>query len=279
MQSRFKERLSSQTDPQELEEFMKQNNLDHDISAQEPKQPEEPAKETRQERTPLHDAAECGYANFAITFNEHRDGINAVDAKGRTPLHVAVQAKQEAEQEAEQEEMVRLLIERGANVNIKDQDGLTPLHLAVVLRSATLAPLLVQAGANLHAVDAKGQTPLHAAIQAGKDEMVCLLIERGVDVNIKDQDGLTPLHLAIALRSVTLVSLLLQAGANPRAEDADGHTPFLFAHMFEEDEILELCLGTKCSKAEAGPSSTLRRLLANMRPWAMVRSVVFRQSD
>ncbi|KAF7114226.1 hypothetical protein CNMCM5793_007804 [Aspergillus hiratsukae] len=273
MQSRFKERLSYQTDPEELEEFMMQNNLDHDTSAQEP---EEPAKQiNRQERTPLHDAAEFGYPNFAITFIEHGDDINAVDAKGRTPLHAAVQA--------EQEEMVRFLIQRGADVNKKDKDGLTPLHLAVVLRSVTLARLLLQAGANPRAEDARGRTPLHAAVQAWQEEkelqtqqeeVVRLLIQRGADVNMKDKDGLTPLHLAVVLRSLTLPRLLLQAGANPRAEDADGHTPFLFAYLFDEDEILELFLGTKPLKLEAGPSSTLRRHLVNLRPLAMIRSML-----
>jgi ankyrin repeat protein len=151
MQSRFKEKLSYQTDPQELEKLMKQNSLSPETSAQESSKPEDPEKQIRRERTALHDAAEFGYPNFALTFIEHGDDINAVDAKGRSPLHVAVQAGQE--------EMVRLLVERGADVNIKDDDGLTPLHFAVVLRSVTLARLLVQAGANPRAANAHGHTP------------------------------------------------------------------------------------------------------------------------
>ncbi|GIJ86650.1 hypothetical protein Asppvi_005542 [Aspergillus pseudoviridinutans] len=164
MQSRFKERLSYQTNPQELEQFMKQNKTKHDTRAQEPSKPEEPAKQLRQERTALHDAAEFGYPNFALTFIEHGDDINAVDAKGRTPLHVAVQA--------EREEMVLLLIEKGADVNTKDNDGLTPLHFAVVLRSLALARLLLQAGANPRAENAYGHTPFLFAYLFGENEIL-----------------------------------------------------------------------------------------------------------
>jgi ankyrin repeat protein len=165
MQSRFKERLYYQTNPQELEQFMMQK-LDRSTSAQEfqsPK-PEDPEKQIRQERTALHDAAEFGYPNFALTFIEHGDDVNAVDAKGRSPLHVAVQAGQE--------EMVRLLIERGADVNIKDDDGLTPLRFAVVLRSVALARLLVQAGANPRAGNAHGHTPFLFAYLFEENEIL-----------------------------------------------------------------------------------------------------------
>jgi ankyrin repeat protein len=164
MQSRFKEKLSYQTDPQELEKFMKQNSLSPETSAQESPKPEDPEKQIRQERTALHDAAEFGYLNFALTFIEHGDDINAVDAKGRSPLHVAVQAGQE--------EMVRLLVERGADVNIKDDDGLTPLHFAVVLRSVALARLLVQAGANPRAGNAHGHTPFLFAYLFEENEIL-----------------------------------------------------------------------------------------------------------
>lgn len=135
MQSRFKERLSYQGNPQELETFMKRK-LERSTSAQESPKPEDPEKQTRQERTALHDAAEFGYPNFALTFIEQGNDINAVDAKGRAPLHVAVQAGQE--------EVAHLLIKKGADVNVHDNDGLTPLHFAVVLRSVALARLLVQ---------------------------------------------------------------------------------------------------------------------------------------
>ncbi|GIK05444.1 hypothetical protein Aspvir_009554 [Aspergillus viridinutans] len=161
MQSRFKERLSYQTNPQELEKFMKQSNLDHSTRAEEPEKPE---KQICQERTALHDAAEFGYPNFALTFIEHGDAINAVDAKGCTPLHIAVQAGQE--------EMVRLLIQRGADVNIKDNDGLTPLHFAVVLRSVSLARLLVQAGANPRTENVHGHTPFLFAYLFEENEIL-----------------------------------------------------------------------------------------------------------
>ena len=163
MQFRFKERLSYQGTPQELETFMKRK-LERSTSAQESPKPEDPEKQTRQERTALHDAAEFGYPNFALTFIEQGNDINAVDAKGRAPLHVAVQAGQE--------EVANLLIKKGADVNVHDNDGLTPLHFAVVLRSVALARLLVQAGAHPRAENAHGHTPFLFAYLFEEDEIL-----------------------------------------------------------------------------------------------------------
>nr|CAD7409340.1 unnamed protein product [Timema poppensis] len=102
---------------------------------------------------------------------------------GRTPLHLAVKGGFL--------DCVKLLIEAGADTNVKDEKGITPVLLA---------------GAGVQPNDAN-------AIER-YETIVKLLIEAGADVNVRNVDsGTTPLHHAAILRSVVATQYLLDAGA------------------------------------------------------------------
>ena len=84
---------------------------------------------------------------------------------------------------------------------------------------------LVQAGANIYAVDTEGNTPLHRA--AGQDNLQAIEVlaaEFGADVNSKNKKGETPLHLS---SSPKVINLLAQAGAKIDARDNKSRTPLL----------------------------------------------------
>jgi len=102
--------------------------------------------------------------------------------KELTPLHLAALYCHE--------QVVRALIEAGADVDAKDALGLTPLHYA---SCASVAALLLDAGADVDAAGATGLTPLHLALDR---PLARLLIARGADKNKRDACGNTPLHLA-----------------------------------------------------------------------------------
>ena len=63
--------------------------------------------------------------------------------------------------------MVELLLENGADTDIKRAGGLTPLHLAARKGRARIAKLLLESGANPHEADDKGETPADAAEKSG----------------------------------------------------------------------------------------------------------------
>lgn len=87
-----------------------------------------------------------------------------------TPLHYAVLSGRE---------MVELLIEKGANINMVSEDGPTLLHYAAAFSDKReVVELLIKEGANVDAVDDNGNTPLFSAALSGKREMVELLIEK-----------------------------------------------------------------------------------------------------
>lgn len=72
------------------------------------------------------------------------------------PMHFAVNSSVE---------MIQLLIEHGADVNVKDEKGKTPLHITAVTPSVEKMQLLIEHGADVNAVDANGKTPLDYALQ------------------------------------------------------------------------------------------------------------------
>ena len=84
-------------------------------------------------------------------------------------------------------DIVRALVERGADVNV-DKDGNTPLHrLAASYRVDFVVPaikVLIDAGADINRrADADGRTPLHVAVAMKITPNVKLLLESGAGVS------------------------------------------------------------------------------------------------
>ena len=97
-------------------------------------------------------------------------------------------------------EVVRSLLDGGADVNAARGDGLTALHAAAERGHLDVAKLLISAGAELDAGTRIGRyTPLHLAGRGGHGRVVGALVEAGADVNATTSNtGVTPVHLAAA---------------------------------------------------------------------------------
>ncbi|MGK7939376.1 MAG: ankyrin repeat domain-containing protein, partial [Crocosphaera sp.] len=77
-------------------------------------------------------------------------------------------------------EVVKLLINQGASVNVADEEGKSPLHYAV--RTETkIAKVLIDNQANINALDEDSKTPLVRATDVGNLEGVELLIKKGAN--------------------------------------------------------------------------------------------------
>ncbi len=92
------------------------------------------------------------------------------------------------------QEIVKLLISNGADVNLKGAGGMTPLHLAIKYKD--VVALIIDEGGNVNATNGIGDTPLHIAAQQGNKAVVQLLITQGSKINAKTDLGDTPLDLA-----------------------------------------------------------------------------------
>src|SRR6201996_5865555 len=102
--------------------------------------------------------------------------------------------------------------------------------------------LLLEHGADVSARDDTHSTPLHLASSNGNNDAVKLLIRHGADVNAQDERHMTPLHRAASSRLAfrrNVVRLLLHYGANVGAEDDKGQTPFQIAASRGLFEIAE----------------------------------------
>lgn len=186
---------------------------------------------------------------------------NAKNAKGLTPLAMAVNWKADDKKrewvfprradgvittKSPQElaklllnvDVVKLLLERGADPNAKDKDGVTPLMFAVQeadRETVEAVRLLLKHGGDAKAMDRVKRTPLTQAVRTYATEssldIVAQLLAVGADPNAGAE---TPLWIvANAYReggkpsaaTVQEMKLLLDHGADPNARNDDGSTP------------------------------------------------------
>lgn len=68
---------------------------------------------------------------------------------------------------------------RGAALNAKNNNSETPLHKAVFYYSERVVKLLVDSGANINVRDYEGRTPLAVARKQGFDRMIEILLKHG----------------------------------------------------------------------------------------------------
>jgi ankyrin len=115
-------------------------------------------------------------------------------------------------------------------------DDLTPLHVALCFGGAKVTQLLLEHGANPNLRNVIGQTPLHGALTKITDyfkdnyfDAVRLILECGADVEALDDDHSTPLHVASRYGSVKAVRLLLEHRAYIEALDNRGSAPLHIA--------------------------------------------------
>ena len=94
--------------------------------------------------------------------------------------------------------------------------------LAASLGHLEVVRLLLEAGADKHAVDTEGDTALSAAAQEGHLEVVRMLLEAGADKEAALTDGATALHFAAQDGHFEVVRLLLEAGADKDAATFHG---------------------------------------------------------
>jgi hypothetical protein len=112
----------------------------------------------------------------------------------------------------QEEDMVTLLVTRGANVNQSFQ-GIFPIHKAAGFHELNIVKILVeQGGADVNTLDPHGSPML--CWQGLREAMRIFLLSHGADVNKSNRNGDTPLEIAVRQNDHTVVSLLVRYNAN-----------------------------------------------------------------
>lgn len=180
---------------------------------------------------------------------------SAVGAASRTPLIAAIDGRDLS--------AARVLLDEGADVNVRTPDGstalhaavqnddveavdlllaagadadaatrykVTPLSLAAMNGSAAMIERLLAAGADPDETSRDGQTALMTAALNGRTDAIAMLLEHGADVDAREPfRGQTALMWAAGAGNAPAVALLVAAGADVLAQSNGGFTPLLFA--------------------------------------------------
>ncbi|KAL1953314.1 hypothetical protein VTO42DRAFT_3021 [Malbranchea cinnamomea] len=184
-------------------------------------------------------AAQYGQNSTAEYSLKEGADINSTDTSKRTPLLAAVERwvrlygfsyvfnyKGIAYPTKEGDDaMIRLFLEKGADINAPNWTGLTPLHIASEAENGYLARLLLENGADIHATDELGRTALHMAARTGREAVISLLAEKGCDIDARDLDQKTPLHTAVGSGKDAVVRLLVELGADVNTANINRQTP------------------------------------------------------
>lgn len=175
---------------------------------------------------PLHLAAEGGFDEVVSLLLEGGAHINDLDGYGQAVLCPAISGGYKRifqKPEGEIRELVRLLLDRGADPNTPSADRTLPLHLAAVEGFAEIVSLLLERGARINDLGKDGKTALHFAVRGkfprrfesevkirGKiEETVRLLLTQGADPNIGGLGDVVELLLTTGENSLREASMRL----------------------------------------------------------------------
>ena len=153
--------------------------------------------------------------------------------------------------------LAKKLLDDGAEVNSVNHYGETPLHAIARLPDGTLGCediviLLLMRGANIEARSPKQGTPLHAAAFWGNRCLALLLLDKGAFVDVRGEGNITPLHLAALHGRTAVLQLLLDRGATVDAPTDVNATALHFAAHKGHTSIVHLLLGKRASIAAHG---------------------------
>ncbi|WP_225784200.1 ankyrin repeat domain-containing protein [Xenophilus sp. Marseille-Q4582] len=188
--------------------------------------------------TGLFQAAQRG--DLAALQGALRQGapVDARDARGRTPLHVATHARQG--------EAIRALVAAGARLDALDADRYDAVTIAAVADDLPTLSLLLDLGASARLTTSRYDgTALIAAAHLGHDTVVQRLIRAGAPL-----DHVNNLHWTAAIEAVVLgdggprhqrtLAALIAAGADLRLADRQGRTPLDLARARGYREMVRL---------------------------------------
>uniref|UniRef100_A0A8C3WZQ2 CASK interacting protein 1 n=1 Tax=Catagonus wagneri TaxID=51154 RepID=A0A8C3WZQ2_9CETA len=139
------------------------------------------------------------------------------------------------------------------NVNFQDPDGFSALHHAALNGNTELITLLLEAQAAVDIKDNKGMRPLHYAAWQGRKEPMKLVLKAGSAVNVPSDEGHIPLHLAAQHGHYDVSEMLLQHQSNPCMVDNSGKTPLDLACEFGRVGVVQLLLSSNMCAALLEP--------------------------
>jgi ankyrin repeat protein len=145
-----------------------------------------------------------------------------------------------------QVDIVKLLIEKGARIDITDKYDKSIIIIAINYSYFEILKTLLEENKKNIGVsiidlkDRNSKIPLHYAIDIQSFETVQLLLEHGSNPNVQDKDGYNSLHLAVKSRSLKMCELILKHITNVNARCSTGETVLHIACNLQLVDIVRL---------------------------------------
>lgn len=182
-----------------------------------------------------------GYHKITRLLLDFNADPNTPTSDGTTPLIMACHQKYY--------KILKILLQVGVSVDVQADSSvnkMTALHIASNYNDTQMMSLLLNANANVNIQDIQGLTPLHLACSNENEEMVIHFLEAGADPNITEKSGMTSLHYACSRSNEGIVRLLLhddnKTKTNVNVLTTTGHTPLAIAAVKGNTKIAEMLL-------------------------------------
>ncbi|XP_071041937.1 serine/threonine-protein phosphatase 6 regulatory ankyrin repeat subunit B-like [Parasteatoda tepidariorum] len=190
--------------------------------------------------SPLHLAVFCGHFDIIKLLLERGADFNKLNSENQRPVDLAVfLGHLESAQiffqkkiidinekihgdstllnlaaECGHLDLVKFLINEGADLNVIGSFGSKPIHIAAYYGHLHIVKYFIQRDEKL--LTDRGwanMSLLHYAAGEGQTEVVKYLIEKGIDVNDECDDGFRPIHFAVKFNHEEVIKVLLNYGA------------------------------------------------------------------
>lgn len=146
---------------------------------------------------------------------------------------------------------MKLLIEKGgARIDEQSPKGCTALLYAARGGYGDMVRYLLDKGANSLQQDNSGGTVAHHSIEKDKEEILDILVQYSVDIDIADNAGRTPLFEATENNKISSARLLVNNGARVDITDYSGHTPLYCATRDGNEEIVKILIDIGKAKVD-----------------------------
>ena len=156
-------------------------------------------------------------------------------------------------------EVVHLLLENNADPIAKNKSGETLLIRTAAGGDTTILRICLDKNIPVNAANLMGQTALLIAAENDNLQAVKMLLAKGADPNIADNSKTTPLMFCANLDDINLLNALLEKNADVNLKDSEGNTALMWAAYNEHDnpEIIRAILKRGAEiNAKANDSST-----------------------
>ncbi|XP_039411440.1 M-phase phosphoprotein 8 [Corvus cornix cornix] len=152
--------------------------------------------------TLLRDAVKSGdYMTVKMALSSNKEyNLDQEDASGMTLVMLAAAGGHD--------DLLRVLIRKGAKVNGRQKNGTTALIHAAEKNFLTTVAILLEAGAYVNMQQSSGETALMKACKRGNSDIVRLMIESGADCNILSKHQNSAMHFAKQCNNVLVYEQL-----------------------------------------------------------------------